>query len=314
MHEQRLMKLCTLIILLALGLTCAGCSFAGTQATGGLPSMTAQAATRVIQAQTTATKAPAVETPDEVEQAIADLKDPDAQARYTAAYNLEMAKDERAVEPLLGVLNDASSEVCVEAIRALIAIGDRRAVEPMIMALESPDMNIRIQAAAGLGKFNDARAIEPLIALLGEEYLIASQAIYSLSLFGSAAIDPLAAAMNNPDPQFRMKAVNTLGKIGGPATIQPLMEALNDQNINVRGAATYALGQFYDTSMIDIYIEAMKNPNPDVRSSMVAFLSQYQDRRATQAITAALNDPDAEVAEEARRRVENTQTPRRWRR
>src|SRR5262249_8186156 len=103
-----------------------------------------------------------------------------ADARANAARALGVAKDPRAVEPLLKTLQDPSGRAQVNAVRALTAIGDRRAVEPLIeLAKRSdpkamphrqrpPSFNLLLECVAALGSFKDERAL-PLLGELSIE-------------------------------------------------------------------------------------------------------------------------------------------------
>ncbi len=185
---------------------------------------------------------------DQVGQLISQLSSPDANARYSAAFQLGKAGDRRAVLPLFAALKDGNNlvrdaaanaldeinapysmaqlleafgnsneEVRLFAIMKLGDSGDGRAVEPLITALKDPNLRFHDDAVVALGKIKEASAIEPLIAALKEddEY-VRRDAIAALVNIGTPAIEPLTAALRDPDPGIRYYAAEALGKFSDP--------------------------------------------------------------------------------------------------
>jgi len=54
------------------------------------------------------------------------------------------------------------------------------------------------------------------------------------------AVEPLSAAMKDPDPRGRKKAAWALGQIGDPRGQRPLLEAIRDEDDDVREIAAEA--------------------------------------------------------------------------
>lgn len=91
----------------------------------------------------------------------------------------------------------------------------RRDVDGLVRALgPENDYDVREDAADALGEIGDARAVEPLIAALGD-----------------------------PDDDVREAAAEALGNIGDPRAADPLRAALNDPVGGVRTEAEKALGR-----------------------------------------------------------------------
>ncbi len=72
-------------------------------------------------------------------------------------------KDERAIEPLIGLLKDENSQIRKEAAKALGKIGDLRALEPLITTLDDQSSDVRDGAVIGLGELKHIDIVEPLI-------------------------------------------------------------------------------------------------------------------------------------------------------
>lgn len=149
---------------------------------------------------------------------------------------------EPAVEPLIQALNNESWVVREAATEALGKIGDERAVEPLIKVLDDEDETtfVREAAAEALGEIGDERAIEPLAHALTDidvlknaavaldklgwapqnesekaYYLIAKNQWDELTRLGEPAVEPLIHTLTDMD--VREEAVETLTRIGEPA-------------------------------------------------------------------------------------------------
>ena len=82
-----------------------------------------------------------------------------------AAEALGRLKENKAVEPLIKLLNKPSISNRISSIKALGNIKDLRAVDPLIAVLESNDAheNTKIEAAKALGILGDSRSVPILI-------------------------------------------------------------------------------------------------------------------------------------------------------
>lgn len=96
-----------------------------------------------------------------VEPLIATTKEENWIWKGGAAKALGVIGDERAVEPLIDVLNSTNWPRS-EAAKALMVFKDKRAIKPLIHALESDDWHIRADAASALGVYDEKETIEAL--------------------------------------------------------------------------------------------------------------------------------------------------------
>ena len=97
------------------------------------------------------------------------FNDPDSHLSWEAAKSLAMLKSKRALRPLIAALREAADTNKRQA--AAYALGwlcDQRAVEALIGTLNNrrEDAGVRGQAAESLGNLGDKRAVGPLIAVL----------------------------------------------------------------------------------------------------------------------------------------------------
>ncbi len=227
-----------------------------------------------------------------VEPLIESLKNPSS--RYYAISALGEIPDPRSILPLFVMLNDNEPG----AHKALENINDPRAVEPLIVALEDKSSHNRDFAAELLGKFRDPRVVNPLIAALGDlsdgpfrDDSPSARAVVALEQIGPIAVEPLIAAMADPDPAVRMNSLEALKQIDDPrahAAAQKAKEKLSQV------AASYApliekgvpgsedllidaLNQFGDKGMAESYLNC-GNPKLEKAGSAWADRSGFQVR------------------------------------
>jgi HEAT repeat protein len=81
--------------------------------------------------------------------------------RTKAADILGEIRDKRGVMPLIGTMNDPSTDVQYVAIKSLGMIADPRATEPLTNALKSGEKWVRLGAARSLGQI-DMRISHPV--------------------------------------------------------------------------------------------------------------------------------------------------------
>lgn len=104
-----------------------------------------------------------------------------------------------------------------------------------------------------------------------------------------------ALALQDPDPERRLTAINLLGATEDPQAIPILAQALSDQDEEVRMAALEELSDFTDEPPVEAIENAINDPSADIRFEAVSVLSDIGGERTRSAIEKALNDPDEDV-------------------
>ena len=172
-----------------------------------------------------------------VEPLIVVLDDPKNPLRKAAIDLLGKIGDVRAAEPLIIALKDPHKDIRRASASALGNIGDVRAVGPLIAVLKDLNEHEREPAIEALGNIGDVRAVEPLTAVLKDlnehERELAIEALERLGWtpdedeagayywvvklewekcvrIGSPAVEPLIAALKNPDWLVRKPAAEAL--------------------------------------------------------------------------------------------------------
>ena len=278
---------------------------------------------------------------DFVEQQIALLKSPDAAIRQNAAGALGMFKDKRGVEPLIGALQDPNAQVRNVAATSLGMIKDPRAVEPLIPLLKEKDFEAQAAVGMALGELRDPRAIDPLIAAMTDKSLGDGRfEIMALEQIGPAATERLIALLKNGDANGRRNAAYALEGIGGKRAVDPLIAALKDPDTEVREAVPVPLAmtglidhppakpeptsekdrcaqitawrarQTEDPRVTDALLAVAKDPDPGVRETVAIALQIAKDPRAIDSLLADLKDPADGVRSMAARSLGDFDDPR----
>ncbi len=178
---------------------------------------------------------------DELDELLDILATGDDESREAAATALGRF-GAPAVEPLAALLAEGDAEVRWWAARALAEVGQPGGLAPLIEALGDGDPDVRACAALALGHVGgDGAAAALAQALADESAFVASIAGDALSMIGEAAVDALAARLDDPSAHVRLLAVRALGRIKSQRAIGPLFGVLEDPSYLVRHYAHEAL-------------------------------------------------------------------------
>jgi len=206
---------------------------------------------------------------DRVAPGLALLEDleQDGYARGLAAVALGAAKDARAVESLIKVLEDPRRPKGYSELPSPEAqTGQAKTFAERLRSLH----NLRAHAALALGQIGDPRAVPALRAALSDADLIVriESAAGLGRLKARGAVAGLSQALQDPDARVRQTAAVALGHQGDPAGRSPLRQALDDKDGNVRGQAALALGLLGDQDAREALRKmAEEDPVPSTRQA-----------------------------------------------
>lgn len=143
----------------------------------------------------------------------------------------------------------------------------------------------------------DPPSVEPLIAALGDPDESARQdAVRALGdTADPRATEPLIAVLGDPVERVRYLAAIALGKIGDRRAAGPLVAMLQAPSDSERRFAAVALGKIGDPEMIEPLSGLLDDPEPVVRNAATASLRQLGadpqadaiEAKKTQALSAA---------------------------
>jgi len=230
-----------------------------------------------------------------VDSLIALLNDADPEVRHAAAVGLGRIHDSRATLPLIARLKSddgATDDVRNAVASALGRIHDTHGTEPLIALLKDANENVRNTAAAALGQGDDPRAIAILIDLLkSSDAEVRFLAGYALSQSrDECATEPLLTLLKDKDAIQRSYGASFLGSIHDPRATEPLIALLKDTDADVRLSAAFALGQNHDSRATEPLIAAMSDLDKRVRLNVINALGDGRDPRAIEPLIAVLNN------------------------
>jgi HEAT repeat protein len=148
-----------------------------------------------------------------------------------------------AIKPLFRLLSDDNWFVRAEAAAAIGKLGDVRAVGWLVQLLADPDGNVRYSAARALYELA-TEAARPLLKRALEFAAPAQQfgiAVALARIHDPAALQPLAEAVQNKDPEIRRLAARSLGECGLVEGTNALTVLLTDTDPAVREQAQTAI-------------------------------------------------------------------------
>jgi HEAT repeat protein len=234
---------------------------------------------------------------DSTDQYVELLSSPDPGMRKSASFKL-LLRGEKAVPPLLEIIENGPDSTRYIVVQLLGKIGDERAVQPLVGLLEgAEEASMREETAEALGKLGDPTAIQPLVEVLRKDEVpeVRVEAVRGLINLRLGDPEPLVQALEDwfpqvrkealiglvrlqhsgwgehllilakdPDPEVRYIAIQLLGRWGEEGGIATLIEALDDESGGVREEAATALGKLGALEAREALIDLMtRSSNPD---------------------------------------------------
>ena len=148
------------------------------------------------------------------------------------------------------------------ALNNLVKLGSF-AVKEIITALDTPYASDLLKAISSTRpeEFNEsiiARKIWPFL-------------IDALVQIGKPALEELENSLNHPNPNVRISAMVTIGKIGHPSAVDILLPFLESIKSYERAWAIVALGHTRSSRVYEIIVSALENETIDQDSIITAF-------------------------------------------
>ena len=175
-----------------------------------------------------------------------------------------------------------------------VASGGSQSLDQLEGAPASDDQASAKTGAQAIVEETGIPAVEPLIAALGDPDVdVRASAAAALVQISAPGFEPLIAALKDQNKDVRAFAAVTLGQIGD-AAVEPLIVALK-QYPDKRSGVAQILGQIGDPRAVEPLIVALKDQNDYVRQWAAHALGKIGDPRAVEPLSAALKDQNEDV-------------------
>ncbi len=191
--------------------------------------------------------------------------------------------------------------------RALGRIDDGEA-PGVLKALASAEgnPNARREMLLALGQRSEPDAHATLVAVLKTDADPSDRVAAAQALAGRAnALAQLAESMgSDPDPAVRLKAVASIGRIGGASARNALGEAARNQGLDeqLRLFTIHELGRSFGDGAVEVLGEILRDPAPAIRKAAVAAFGRLRSQSALAFLRAiAEQDPSPAIRGEAMR-------------
>ncbi|RJX42340.1 HEAT repeat domain-containing protein [Halonotius aquaticus] len=134
-------------------------------------------------------------------------------------------------------------ELRMAAASALGKLGDESGINSLKSALSDEDPRVRQRVCMALGEINHPSAVPALIDRLSDPNgQVRHEAAIALSAIGTdQALGALKNMMDADNTAIRRIAASALGEAGTADVVEPLAAALNDPDEGVRSAAIYSI-------------------------------------------------------------------------
>ncbi|MEO8606764.1 MAG: HEAT repeat domain-containing protein [Chloroflexota bacterium] len=233
----------------------------------------------------------------------------DGQAKRRISLILVKSQDQRALQPLLKLLEDSDWHVQNAAATTLARMD---AVESLAQALKSKTPRARQAAIIGLGIIGDARVIPPLMAalddpatrtnaagilkhiaplqsapvlrqfLISEEFSLQSSAFDALAMVSTEAVlEAVQEVLPTTSIKARQWLVPKLGRLRDKRTVDILVSLLNDSDASIRESAVWQLGNLKVADAFSPIVKLFHDPVMQVRRYAARALGELGDWRAT---------------------------------
>lgn len=193
--------------------------------------------------------------------------------RAHAVEALGKLQDEKCLNDLLKMLNDADPGVRLEAVFALGQLGKSEAEAPLITRLSSlqEELDIKVRIVEALGKIGHEQSFPVLQRLLTDpQARLRREAALSIGRMAWRQIthesltSGVTLLLTDIDAEVRWKAGYALMRIGKGLNVGRLRKAIQDKDARVRMYAIQALGGLNDLASLESFGKLLRT-EPDWR-------------------------------------------------
>lgn len=170
------------------------------------------------------------------------------------------------------------------------------------LADKSKDPTSRAYAAEALGEFLVYPGVEACATALrtDPDGMVRASAAAALGRLNSDGNGALAGAFADGDPQVKLAALRSVGRINGFKDGPAIASLAGDPDVKVRRNAAEMLGTLRVAAGFDALVGMARDADPDVRNAAAHSLGALHDARARQVLEdLSKNDPSSLVRDQA---------------
>lgn len=165
--------------------------------------------------------------------------------------------------------------------------------QALIAALNDPDDKVRESVILALGQMRSRRALPEIVKILSSDknMRLRQASAFSLGLIrDSDAVEPLIAALRDPDPGLRTNITIALGRLGDPRAVEPLLALPHDENHETCAPIAIALGQIKSDVASEKLFNWINSPEGDICPNAAIALVLIGGRKQVEALIQVLDN------------------------
>jgi HEAT repeat protein len=179
------------------------------------------------------------------------------------------------------LLKDDAISIRLVAVDALGNVGSQKAIEPLVDVLEDSDAGIRKATATALDKLGWQLGRN----VTGVVYWIAKQNFEKCVEAGAVALKPLITALKDRNLSVQIEAAHALGELRDAGAVEALVAMLEKRENS--GAAVRALGKIGDPRAVEPLIAVLGTESDrHCLADTAEVLGQFGDPRAVKSLVA----------------------------
>lgn len=227
--------------------------------------------------------------------------------RHSSALSLGKLCDQRAIKPLIPLLEDEYEDVQEAAVLAFSCLADehRDAVLGVVRnCITSESLSIRRNSVKVLSNLDEKGDLSlAQVALRDEEGTIRKDAVEALgALGGEEAVNHLILSLSDEERDVRIAAIECLGKMKCKESLKALFTGLCDEDIWVKSAAIRAIASIGERDVADQLTQLLDDEVGLIVIVALEALGKLALNETVPAMIKAIEHDDEEVVKAA---VEN---------
>jgi len=233
------------------------------------------------------------------------LEDPDPWVRLSAAFSLGELKTEKAIHPLIGLLNDDSDwknkfvqQEALIALRKIInwnGISDDGTMKPLVTKSRDPYLRREILKTLYITGDSRFEVKEIVLEALGDKdegARLSAMKLVGGYISAAKAAQKSSQTQTAPPPDPNLQSTNH-------SELQEQNDLYGYHKDRRRQNRVIAPPLMDAESLVKIFVKALEDPFPPIRVLAVRFLARFENEGFIDPIIGALKDPDGGVQKAA---------------